>query len=209
MILDGFFRSSASWRVRIALNLKGLTVESRTYRLRAGDQRQPAYLAINPQGLVPALTLDDGTILTQSLAICEYLDEQYPDPPLLPGGKVGRARARALAQVIACDVHPLQNLKILQRLEACGLDEEAVNVWARTTIDEGLEAFEALLGDLSGPFCCGETPGLADLCLIPQLGNARRFGVDLRWPKIAAIEAQCKALPAFADAVPERQPDAQ
>ncbi|NBC35833.1 maleylacetoacetate isomerase [Novosphingobium sp. FSY-8] len=208
MRLHGFFRSSASYRLRIALNLKGLAHDSAYYRLRAGEQRAPAYLALNPQGLVPALELDEGGVLTQSLAICEYLDEVCPDPALLPADPLARAKVRAFAQVIACDIHPIQNLKILRRLAGLGLSEEQVNDWAVTTIEEGFDACETLLAEQDGRFCFGDTPGLADICLVPQLSNARRFGVDLRWPRLQAVEAACMALDAFASAAPEVQPDA-
>lgn len=208
MILHGFFRSTASWRVRIALGLKGLSAEQVSLTLRDGHQRRPDYLALNPQGLVPALTLDNGVVLTQSLAICEYLDETYLTPPLLPATALGRTQVRAVAQVIACDIHPIQNLKILARLRAYGLDEAATQAWARETIDEELNAVADLVAGSAGPFCFGSAPSLADICLVPQLGNARRFGVTLRWPKLLEIEAVCRALPAFAAAAPELQPDA-
>lgn len=208
MILHGFFRSTASWRVRIALALKGLSVEARYYRLREKDQLATAYLALNPQGLVPALELDDGTVLTQSLAICEYLDELCPDPPLLPAIAVERARARGFAQIIACDIHPIQNLKVLQRLAHLGLDAEQVNAWARDTIEPGLSACEKLLAARPAErFAFGATPGIADLCLVPQLANARRFGLEIRWPRILAIEAHCLELLAFRSTAPENQPD--
>jgi maleylpyruvate isomerase len=208
LTLHGFFRSSASYRVRIVLNLKGLDFAQVTYQLRKGEQRAPDFLAINPQGLVPALDLG-GQVLTQSLAICEYLDETYPQPPLLPPAPLARAQVRAACQVIACDVHPVQNLKILNRLRAGGYSDEAVDGWARTTIEEGFEALEALLPDAIGPFCFGKAPTLADVCLIPQLANARRFGVDLRFARLLEIEAACLALNAFQRALPERQPDSQ
>lgn len=205
-VLHSYFRSTASWRVRIALALKAVEHRQIVHNLRDGEQRAPEYLAINPQGLVPALELDDGCVLTQSLAICEYLDELFPEPPLLPASPYERARVRALAQVIACDTHPVQNLKILQRLKQNGLDEAAVTEWARVTIDEGLDAFAALLDQQpGGPFCHGAQPGLADICLIPQLGNARRFGVDLRWERLLAIESACNELPAFKSAAPDSQ----
>lgn len=209
MRLHGYFRSTASYRVRIALNLKGLRYDQLFRHLRKGEQRAPAYLAINPQGLVPALELEDGAVLTQSLAICEYLDEIAPDPALLPADPVARAHVRAFAQAIACDIHPVQNLKILDRLRSLGLDEQAVTGWARTTIEEGLDACDRLLAGVSGGFCFGDAVTLADICLVPQLVNARRFGADLRWPRLLAIEAACLALPAFADAAPERQADAE
>jgi maleylpyruvate isomerase len=208
MILHGYFRSSAAYRVRIALNLKGATHADAFLRLRDGEQRGDAYRALNPQALVPALALDDGAILTQSLAICEYLEEVFPDPPLLPADPVGRARVRAFTLAIACEIHPLQNLKTLGRLRALGLGEDAVARWAAETIEEGLEACERLIADQPGPFCFGAAPTLADIVLVPQLYNARRFGVALRWPRIAAAERACLALPAFADAAPERQADA-
>lgn len=209
MILHGYFRSSASWRVRIALALKGLAPEQRFHHLRRGEQRAPDYLALNPQGLVPALTLDNGISLTQSLAIIEYLEERYPTPPLLPGDPVARARVRAFAQVIACDIHPIQNLKILARLRALGHDDAAVTEWARTVITEGLEACEALIAAEKGPFCFGDVPTLADICLIPQLGNAQRFGVDVQWPRLQEVAAACAALPAFQKSAPDQQPDAE
>lgn len=209
MILHGYFRSSASWRVRIALALKGLAAEQRFHHLRKGEQRAPDYLALNPQGLVPTLTLDGGAALTQSLAIIEYLEECHPTPALLPGDPVQRARIRAFAQVIACDIHPIQNLKILSRLRALGHDDAVVNEWARTTIAEGLEACEALIAREKGPFCFGDTPTLADVCLIPQLGNAKRFGVDVVWPRIQEAAAACAALAAFQQAAPDQQPDAE
>ena len=209
MILHGYFRSTASYRVRIALNLKGIPHEDAFRQLRSGDQRAPDYLAINPQGLVPTLVLDDGVVLTQSLAICEYLDEIRPAPPLLPADPVERAQARAFAQVIACDIHPVQNLKVLNRLRGLGADDAQVTRWAADTIEAGLDACERLAERRDARFCFGDAPGLADLCLVPQLYNARRFGATLDWPRLLAIEAACLALPAFADAAPERQPDAQ
>lgn len=209
MVLHGYFRSTATWRVRIALNLKGLAVRQAFHHLRRGDQQAPAYLAINPQGLLPALEADDGQVLTQSLAICEYLDEIHPDPPLLPSAPVRRAKVRAVAQAIACDIHPVQNLKILQRLRGLELSEAAVQGWAAGVIEDGLDAIDQLLVREPGPYAFGDRPGLADLCLIPQLGNARRFGVDLRWPRLTDIEAACLALEPFAAAGPTRQPDAE
>lgn len=209
MRLHGFFRSTASWRVRIALGLKGLEAEQVSRHLRKGEQRAPDYLALNPQGLVPVLELDDGEALTQSLAICEYLDEVFPDPPLLPKAPLARAQVRSLADIIACDIHPLQNLKILNRLREGGLDDGAVQGWARATIEEGLSAYEQRLARSAGRFSFGDQPTLADVCLVPQLGNARRFGARLDWPRILAIESACLELSAFAVAAPDRQPDAE
>jgi maleylpyruvate isomerase len=209
MILHGYFRSTASWRVRIALGLKGLSATSVFHHLRRGEQRAPDYLAINPQGLVPALVTDDGAVLTQSLAICEYLDELQPDPGLLPDQPLARAKVRAAAQLIASDIHPVQNLKVLQRLRDLGHDEPQVQAWAHAVIDEGLAAFDALLPDDGGRFAFGDRPGLADLCLVPQLGNARRFNVELRWPRLVQIEAACLELEAFRAAAPNVQPDAE
>jgi maleylpyruvate isomerase len=213
MILHGYYRSSAAWRVRIALDLKGISAEHRARHLRRGEQRDEGYMRLNPQGLVPALELEDGAVLIQSLAICEYLDETHPDPPLLPRETLARARVRAFAQAIACDIHPVQNLKVLNRLGALGLDGDARNTWAREVIAEGLAACDALLAaaeDGGGPFCFGPAPSLADLCLVPQLYNARRFGVDLSAvPRLLRAEAACAELPAFQAAAPERQPDAE
>jgi len=209
MKLHGFFRSSASWRVRIALNLKGLGADHLPHHLRRGEQRDPAYLAINPQGLVP--TLQDGSaIITQSLAIIEWLEETHPEPPLLPGDPLRRAHVRAFAQALACDVHPVQNLKVLTRLRQLGLPEEQVADWAAWANREGLAACESLIADEPGPFCFGAAPTMADLCLVPQLGNARRFGVEVEaFPRLLKAEAAAKTIKAFADAAPERQPDAE
>jgi maleylpyruvate isomerase len=207
-ILHGYFRSGASFRVRIVLNLKGIAYEDAIHHLGKGEQNDPEYRALNPQGLVPALEMDDA-VYTQSLAICEYLDETYLDRPLLPPDPVARAKVRAFAQVIACDVHPVQNLKILNRLRALGLDEKQVVAWAVQTIDEGFDACAQLIADEDGPYCFGRDVSLADVCLIPQFVNARRFGVEMRWPKLEAIERACLALDAFASAAPGRQPDAE
>jgi maleylpyruvate isomerase len=209
MKLHGYFRSSASYRVRIALNLKGLSADHLPHHLRKGEQRDPAYLAINPQGLVP--TLDDGgVILTQSLAIIEWLDETHPEPPLLPQDPLRRAKVRAFAMALACDTHPVQNLKVLARLRQLGLPEEQVTEWAAWANREGLAACETLIAGEAGPFCFGAAPTIADLCLIPQLANARRFGVDLEaFPRLLNAEIAAKAIKAFADAAPDRQPDAE
>jgi len=210
MKLHGYFRSSASYRVRIALNLKGLSAEHLPHHLRKGEQCAPAYLAINPQGLVPTLQADAGAILTQSLAIIEWLDETHPEPPLLPKDPLRRARVRGFAMVLACDTHPVQNLKVLARLRQLGLPEQQVTEWAAWANREGLAACEKLIADEPGPFCFGAAPSIADLCLVPQLANARRFEVDLTaFPRLLQAEAAAKTLQAFADAAPDRQPDAE
>jgi maleylpyruvate isomerase len=210
MKLHGYFRSSASYRVRIALNLKGVGVAHLPHHLRKGEQRAPAFLAINPQGLVPALEDDKGAVLTQSLAIIEWLDEIHPEPPLLPKDPLRRAKVRAFAQALACDTHPVQNLKVLARLRELGVSEDKVTAWAGWANREGLAACEKLIADESGPFCFGEAPSLADLCLVPQLANARRFGVDVNaFPRLLKAEAAAKAMKAFADAAPDQQPDAE
>src|SRR6476661_2911844 len=210
MKLHGYFRSSASYRVRIALNLKGLSADHLPHHLRKGEQRDPAYLAINPQGLVPTLENDAGAILTQSLAIIEWLDETYPGPPLLPDDSLRRAKVRAFAMALACDTHPVQNLKVLARLRQLGLPEEKVAEWAAWANREGLAACETLIAGEEGPFCFGDKPSLADLCLVPQLGNARRFGVDVSaFPRLLKAEAAAKEMKAFADAAPDRQADAE
>jgi len=209
MKLHGYFRSSASYRVRIALNLKGLGAEHLALHLRKGEQRDPAYLALNPQGLVPTLQ-NDAAVLTQSLAIIEWLDETHPEPPLLPQDRLRRAQVRAFALALACDVHPVQNLKVLARLRQLGVPEAQVTEWAAWANREGLAACEMLIANEPGPFCFGEAPTIADLCLVPQLANARRFGVDLQaYPRLLQAEAAAKAMPAFADAAPERQSDAE
>jgi len=209
MKLHGYFRSSASYRVRIALNLKGLSADHLSHHLRKGEQRDPSYLAINPQGLVPTLQ-DEDAVITQSLAIIEWLDETHPQPPLLPKDPLRRAHIRAFAQVLACDTHPVQNLKVLARLRRLGLPEDKVTEWAAWANREGLSACEALIANEPGPFCFGDAPTIADLCLVPQLANARRFGVDVAaFPRLLKAETAAKNLAAFADAAPERQPDAE
>jgi maleylacetoacetate isomerase len=212
--LYDYFRSSAAYRVRIALNLKGVVPTERTFvHLRMGSQRAQDYLALNPQGLVPALELDDGRVLTQSLAIIEYIEETHPTPPLLPADAEGRARVRAIALGIACEIHPLNNLRVLNYLTGTlGTTDAQRNGWYKYWIDVGFEALERQLerDDDTGTFCHGESVTLADVCLVPQLANARRFKVDVApYPTLTRIEAACNALPAFAQAAPARQPDAE
>jgi maleylpyruvate isomerase len=209
MKLHGYFRSSASWRVRIALNLKGLGAEYLPHHLRKGEQRDPAYLQINPQGLVPTLQ-ESGAVITQSLAIIEWLDELHPEPPLLPKNPLRRAHVRGFALAVACDIHPVQNLKVLARLRQLGLPEDQVTGWAAWANREGLSACESLIAREPGPFCFGAMPTMADLCLVPQLANARRFGVEVdAFPCLLEAEAAAGNIKAFADAAPERQPDAE
>nr|WP_294864411.1 maleylacetoacetate isomerase [uncultured Pseudogulbenkiania sp.] len=208
-ILYDYFRSSAAYRVRIALNLKELDYIQAPVNLVKGEQQGAAYLALNPQGLVPALS-DNGVLLTQSLAICEYLDEAYPDTPrLLPLEPVARARARAIAQSIACDIHPLNNLRVLNYLKGeLGVGDESRNEWYRHWITQGFAALERLLADTAGSYCVGDNVTLADVCLVPQLFNARRFAVDLApYPRLVAVGEVLERLPAFAAAHPSRQPD--
>lgn len=213
MKLFDYFRSSAAFRVRIALNLKGVAPERSFVPLRRGAQRADGYLALNPQGLVPALVTDDGAVLAQSLAIVEWLDERYPDPPLLPGSAEARARVRGLALAVACDIHPLNNLRVLGYLTGTlGVTEAQRDGWMRYWIDLGFEALERRLAaePATGRYCHGDAPTLADVCLVPQVANARRIAVDLApYPTIRRIEAACLALPAFSDALPAKQPDAE
>ena len=209
MRLHGYFRSSAAYRVRIALNLKGVKAEHVFRHLRKGEQRAPDYLAMNPQGLVPTLELDNGALLTQSLAIVEWLDETHPNPLLMPADPLQRARVRAFALAIACDIHPVQNLRVLAAVRELG-GEQAGQDWAKHINEEGLAACEKMIANEPGPFCFGAQPTLADICLVPQLGNARRFNVDVSaFPRLLQAEAACRALPAFADAAPDKQPDAE
>ncbi len=209
-----YFRSSASYRVRIALNLKGLEVRHLPVHLNrgGGEQFGAEFRALNPQSLVPAF-VHDGVALSQSLAIMEYLDERYPTPPLLPESIEDRACARQIALAIACDIHPLNNLRVLKRLtQDMGISDAAKNDWVRHWVGLG---FRALEDDLAaqprkGSFCIGERPTIADCCLVPQVFNAERFGVDLSpYPTLRAIHAACQALPAFAAAHPLKQPDAE
>jgi len=213
MKLYDYYRSSAAYRVRLALNLKGVAPERVFVHLRKGVQRTDDYLDLNPQGLVPALALDGGPRLTQSLAIVEWLDETHPHPPLLPGDATARARVRAIALSIACEIHPLNNLRVLQYLTGTlGVAEAQKDGWYRYWVDTGFEALERQLAreKSTGRFCHGDTPSLADVCLVPQLANARRFNVDVTpYPTLTRIEAACNALPAFADAAPANQPDAE
>jgi maleylpyruvate isomerase len=213
LVLHNYFRSSTSIRLRAALNLKGLTYEYVAHHLRKGEHRSADYLALNPQGLVPSLVLDDGTVLTQSLAIIEYIDETFPEPPLLPEKAVDRARVRALAYAIACEVHPLNNLRVLDYLKSSfGADDAATATWFRHWADETLAPMETMLaGDSrTGRFCHGDAPGLADVCLHAQVLNNRRFNVDMsRYPTINRIFDACAALPEFERAAPEKQPDAE
>ncbi len=212
LTLHGYFRSSAAWRVRIALEMKGIAFGQVFRHLRKGEQSAPDFLALNPQGLVPALEVAGQGALTQSLAIIEWLEETQPGPKLLPADAWGRARVRSLAQIIACDTHPIQNLRVLQYVKRqLGQEQAAVDAWARHWITLGLTAVEARLAEPeSGRFCHGDEPGLADICLVPQLSNARRFGLDLSpFPRVLAVEAACQVLPAFRRAAPESQPDAE
>lgn len=214
MRLYTYFRSTAAWRVRIALNLKGLAWESVPVHLLrdGGEQHGEPYRVLNPQGLVPMLVDGDEHII-QSLAIVEYLDETHPEPPLLPRAPTGRARVRALAQVIACDIHPLNNLRVQQYLaEEFGADDDAKRAWMQMWMGAGFDALERMLaGDPRTGACChGDTPTLADLCLVPQVFNARRFGLELApFPTITRIDAHCSGLAAFRDAAPEHQADAE
>jgi maleylacetoacetate isomerase len=212
MKLHGYFRSSAAYRVRIALNLKGLPVEQAFVHLRRGEQNRDSYLAMNPEGLLPTLE-HDGRHFSQSLAIIEYLDEIHPQPPLLPANPGDRAHVRGIALAIACDIHPLNNLRVLKYLKTdLGHDQAQVDRWYAHWIAAGLTALEArLAGDTrTGTFCLGEAPGLADICLVPQIHNAERMQCDLDgYPVLRRIAAAARALPAFAAAAPERQPDAE
>ena len=213
LTLHGYWRSSAAYRVRIALNLKGLEFTQAPVHLvrDGGEQHRPEYAQVHPQRLVPVLQHGQ-RMIRQSLAIIEYLDELWPDPPLLPPAARERAQVRALSQLVACDIHPLNNLRVLQYLEReWNVPQPERDEWVRHWIVEGFAAFEALLReDLSrGEFCEGDTPGMAECCLIPQVYNARRFAVDLEpFPLIRQIDAACLSLPAFDAARPERQPDA-
>jgi maleylpyruvate isomerase len=209
--LYSYFRSSAAYRVRIALNLKGIPYEMAAIHLTkdGGHNRRPEFHAINPQMRVPALALDDGRVLVQSLAIIEYLDETHPKPPLLPADPIARAHVRAVAQMIACDIHPLNNVGPLRYLKhQLGQEQAAIDAWYHHWVIEGFEAVEALIEP--GPYACGGAVTLADLCLVPQVFNARRLKVPLdRFPKIVAADAACMKLPAFDKARPENQPDAE
>jgi maleylpyruvate isomerase len=213
MKLYDYFRSSAAYRVRIAFNLKGVKPAREFVHLRKNVQRSDDYLALNPQGLVPALVADGGEVLTQSLAIIEYLDETHPAPPLLPRAAVDRARVRGIALEIACDIHPLNNLRVLQYLtNTLGVSDEQKDAWYKYWIDVGLEALETRLArdSATGRFCHGDAPSLADICLVPQLANARRMNIDITpYPTLTRIEAAAISLPAFVDAAPAKQPDAE
>jgi maleylacetoacetate isomerase len=209
MQLYSYFRSTASFRVRIALELKGLSAELIPIHLVKGEHAREPYTSVNPQGRVPALRIDSGELLIQSLAIIEYLDEVHPQPPFLPQDSAGRAQVRAVAHIVACDIHPLGNLGprnyFAKRL---GLGPDAIDAWTGHWIEDGFAAIEALIEP--GPFCFGPQPTLADICLIPQVFNARRFKADMsRFPKIAAVEAAAAEHPAFQAAAPARQPDAE
>ncbi|MEI9428174.1 maleylacetoacetate isomerase [Mesorhizobium sp. Cs1299R1N3] len=213
IVLHNYFRSSTSYRVRIALEIKRVGYDYIPHHLRHGEHLEAAYLAVNPQGLVPALIWRDGMLLTQSLAIIEFLDETIPEPPLLPKDPPSRARVRMLAQIIACDIHPVNNLRVLTSLRTLfGAGDQDVANWFRHWVNEGFAPLEQLLtaSPETGTFCHGDTPGLADICLAAQVTSNARFGVDMMpYPTISRINAGCMALPAFQKAAPQNQIDAE
>jgi maleylacetoacetate isomerase len=213
MKLIGYFRSSAAFRVRIALNLKGIAVEHASRHLRKGEQASPDYAALNPQKLVPAMILDSSEVLTQSLAIMEYLEETHPELPLLPKDPIGRARVRALSLIAAADIHPIQNLRVMGYLrEKFGQTEESAFAWSRHWIETGFDAYEASIAKdpKTGSYSHGNSPTMADMCLVPQVFNAGRFKVDMkRYPTIQRIFDTCMKHPAFDAAQPSKQPDAE
>ena len=212
MILHGYYRSSASFRVRIALNLKGIAYASEAWHLRHGAHLETAFGAINPHKLIPVLDAD-GTLLTQSLAIIEYLDETHPDPAFLPSDPADRAYVRALAQSVACDIHPIDNLRVLKYLRAnFGADDGAIGRWYNHWMATGFHGIEAMLANnaATGRFCFGDTPGLADIVLVPQVVNAANYQLDMTpYPVISRIVDACMMLSAFADAHPRVQADAE
>lgn len=212
MKIHGYYRSSAAYRVRIALNLKNLQADWDYKRLRLAEHRSEDFTRLNPQQLVPTLE-EDGFVLSQSLAIIDYLDERHPDPPLLPAAARARARVRQLSLIPACEIHPINNLRVLQYLTGTlGLSEDERDTWYRHWVGLGFDAMEVLLRDSpdTGTYCHGDSVTLADIVLVPQVYNALRFNCDMsRYPTIARINDACLALPAFADAVPENQPDAE
>ena len=211
MILHGYYRSSAAYRVRIALALKGVEAQHVYHHLRHGEQRAQDYLAVNPQGLVPALETA-GTTLSQSMAIIEYLDETIPGAPLMPADPIARARVRALAQTVACDIHPIDNLRVLKYLrQELGHDEAIIQRWYNHWIAAGFDAIEHRLAEpQTGRFMHGDTPTLADICLVPQVTNAGNYSLDMTpYPRIRQIYDAAMAMPAFADAAPARQADAE
>jgi maleylacetoacetate isomerase/maleylpyruvate isomerase len=207
-----YFRSSAAFRVRIALNLKGLAYEPLFVHLAKGEHRKPEYSSVNPQALVPTLVLDDGTRLNQSLAIMEYLEETHPRPALLPGDALDKARVRSLSDLIACEIHPLNNLRVLQHLKrTLGQNEDQVNAWYRHWIADGLAKLEAeLASGKQARFCHGDAPTMADCCLVPQIFNAKRYSCELApYPTTMRAFEQCMKLDAFDRAQPSKQPDAE
>ena len=211
MKLYTYFRSSAAFRVRIALNLKGLKVEPRFIHLPKGEHKAAAYADVNAQALLPTLELDDGTRLTQSLAIIEYLDEKHPEPRLIPKDAVARARVRSLALLVACEIHPLNNLRVLQHLKReLGQSQEQIDTWYRHWVADGLAKLEAELVDRKDKFCHGDAPTMADCCLVPQIFNAKRYNSDLSpYPTTMRVFETCMKLEAFDRAQPSKQPDAE
>ncbi|NIJ15937.1 maleylacetoacetate isomerase [Sphingobium vermicomposti] len=208
-VLHGYWRSSAAYRVRIALNLKGIDHRQVSHDLRTGAQTAPDYRRLAPQGLVPALEIE-GETLTQSLAILEWLEEAHPEPPLLPEGAIARAQVRSMAAAVACDIHPLNNLRVLKALKHdLGAPQSSIDSWVGRWIGEGFAALEETVARHGDGFCFGDRPTIADCCLIPQIYNARRFDIDLgAFPRLVAVDARCATIDAFARAAPDRQPDA-
>jgi maleylacetoacetate isomerase/maleylpyruvate isomerase len=206
-----YFRSSAAFRVRIALNLKGLKYEPRLVHLPKGEHRATEYSAVNAQALLPTLELEDGTRLTQSLAIIEYLDEKHPEPRLIPKDAIARARVRSLALLVACEIHPLNNLRVLQHLKkALGQSQEQIDTWYRHWVADGLAKLEAEVRDSKSRFCHGDLPTMADCCLVPQIFNAKRYNSDLApYPTTMRVFDACMKLEAFDRAQPSKQPDAE